>query len=136
MNRRKTLLPIVGLFIVVQSIINIFGARIEAAGVDRNVLSVGNIFVFLITIVSLIVIMKGISQVKTLSFIRSINVAFIVKFFLVIAAVAIYAMVAKEIDRTAIMVSMGLYLVYTFLEVRTLLTHMKRKPDGEKGSPD
>lgn len=136
MNRRKSFLPIVGLFIVVQSLINLFGARIEAAGFDRNVLAIGNIFVFLITIVSLIVIMKGISQVKTLSFIRSINMAFIVKFFLVIAAVAIYAMTTKEINRGAVLLSMGLYLVYTFLEVRILLTEMKRKPDGKEGSPD
>ena len=129
-------MPIVGLFILVQSLINLFGARIVAAGVDKDVLAIGNLFVFLITLISLIVITKGLAEVKTMSFIRSVYMSFIAKFFLVIAVVLIYALTVKNINTGAVLASMGLYLVYTFLEVRALLTHMKRNTDGKEGSPD
>ena len=136
MNRRKPFLPLVGLFVVVQSLINLFGARIKAAGVDKNVLAIGNLFVFFITLISLVVITKGMAEVKTMSFIRSVYISFIAKFFLVIAVVLVYALTVKTINTGALLASMGLYLVYTFLEVRALLTYMKRKPDGKEGSPD
>jgi hypothetical protein len=136
MKERKPYFPVTVTFVIVNCLVIALGRRVESWGIDRDVLIIGNAFMFLITLVSLVVIMKGIRQVKTLSFIRSINVAFIVKFFLVIAAVAIYALSVKEVNRGAVLLSMGLYLVYTFLEVRILLSQMKRKPDGEKGSPD
>ena len=136
MNKRKPYFPIIIIAFVVNCLLLATGKRLASWGIDQDVLIVGNLFMFLITLVSMIVIMKGMTQVKTMSFIRSVNMAFIVKFFLVIAAVVVYVLSVKEVNRGAVLASMGLYLLYTFLEVRILLSQMNRKPDGKEGSPD
>ena len=135
MIQKRPLLPIVGLFIAVQSLVNLFGGRLESAGIDRNVLAVGNLFVFLITLLSMWILMRGVRTTKTMAFMRSVYTSFIVKFFLVAIAVVVYALATGgKVNSGGVLTTMFLYLMYTFIEVRILLKLVKQKPDAEERS--
>jgi hypothetical protein len=135
MIQKRPLFPIAGLFIAVQSLLNLFGDRLVAAGMDKNVLMSGNLFVFLITLLSMWILMRGMRNAKTMAFMRSVYTSFISKFFLVAIAVLVYALWAKDrLNPAAVLGTMFLYLIYTFIEVRVLLKLMKQKPDVEERS--
>ena len=135
MIQKRPLIPITGLFIVVQSIVNLFGARLEAFGIDKNILAIGNLFVFLITLLSMWILLRGVRTAKTMAFMRSVYTSFIAKFFLVAAVVVIYALATGgKVNSGAVLTTMFLYLVYTFIEVRVLLKLVKQKPDAEERS--
>ena len=135
MNARKTLFPVALLFIIINTLVLTFGSRLEKAGLDINALMAGNLFIFLITLVSIFILLKGLNASSTMKFIRSVYTAFIIKFFLVAVVVFVYALMEKEnLNRPAVFLCMFLYLLYTFLEVRVLLKLTKSKTDGEKRS--
>jgi hypothetical protein len=132
---KRPLIPIVGLFVAVQSLVNLFGGRLESAGIDKNVLAIGNIFIFLITLLSMWILLRGVRTTKTMAFMRSVYTSFIVKFFLVAIAVIVYALATGgKVNSGAVLTTMFLYLVYTFIEVRILLKLVKQKPDAEERS--
>jgi hypothetical protein len=54
-----------------------------------------------------------------------------IKFFVCLAVVFIYiASVKKELNKPALFTCMGLYLVYTIMEVGILMKLLKKKANG------
>jgi hypothetical protein len=135
MKIRKALLPIAILFIVVNTLCLSLGGRLRTMGLDTEVLILGNLAVFAVTGLSAWILLRGLRTAKTMAFIRSVYTSFIVKFFLVAVAVLVYAWLAGDaLNRPAVFLTMFLYLLYTFLEVKVLLTLMKEKPDVQERS--
>jgi len=131
----KQLMPIILLFLVTTGVFLLSASWLDTKGVGRTVLLGGNLFVFLITLISSLILQKGMDKDRTMAFIRSVYTSFIVKFLLVVVVVFLYAYKAgANLDRTAVLICMFLYLVYTFIEVRVLLKAMKSQQDAEKRS--
>ena len=54
-----------------------------------------------------------------------------IKMFLLVVVAFIYiAMYKKDLNKPALFISMGLYLVYTFMEVSALMKRLKQKTNG------
>jgi hypothetical protein len=131
----KQLMPIILLFLVTTGVFLLSASWLDTKGVGRTVLIGGNLFVFLITLISSLILQKGMDKDRTMAFIRSVYTSFIVKFLLVVVVVFLYAYKAgANLDRAAVLICMFLYLVYTFIEVRVLLKAMKSQQDAEKRS--
>ncbi len=102
-------------------------SRLVAWGFNMDVLILGNTFLFFLSIFTYFLHRKAIKAARTPEFLKYFYMAFLLKFFLTIALVVVYALVAAAINKPAILACMGLYLVYTFIETRLLLKASKRK---------
>jgi hypothetical protein len=100
-------------------------------GADQNVLIIGNVLLFLITFVSYLIAVKGMNNKNPHAFVRSAYGSIMVKLFVCIIAAVIYiATYKKELNKPALFTLMGLYLLYTFIEVSVLTKSLKSTANG------
>lgn len=133
MERRKpkAFLPIVIVFIVLNGFFISGKNMLQRWNVDQDVLIVGNLFLFLITIFSFWITQRGSKSPNTHAFIRAVYGGIMMKLFACIIAAFIYISVYKNnLNKPALFICMGLYLVYTFLEVFTLMKILKQKTNA------
>lgn len=96
--------------------------QLENWGFDVLVLAAGNLVVFLITAISYTMSAKGLQSKSNPAFFRLIYGSFFIKLVLLSAAAFIYIMTQKKnVNKPALFFCMGLYLVYTFIEVSSLM---------------
>ncbi len=130
-KRRKVFFPIILLFIILNTFFISGRSFLERWGADQEVLIIGNLLLFIIFLVSFFVGKKGLESTNPHVFVRSVYGSMMMKLFICIIAAFIYiAVYKKDLNKPALFTLMGLYLVYTFIEV-TLLTKMsKQKANG------
>lgn len=122
--------PIALLFIILNGLFIGFRERLLAWNFDQDVLIMGNLFLFVITFFSFLIAKKGLQHQNPHVFMRSVMGSIMVKMFLAIIAAFIYiAIYKKGLNKPALFICMGLYLVYTFLEVSVLTRILRRKPN-------
>lgn len=130
MKREKRLLPVILLFVILNSLFIGLRMRWKEWGIDNNVLIIGNVFLFVITLVSFLISKKGLQNKNPHVFMRSVMGSIMVKMFLAIIAAFIYISIyKKDLNKPALFICMGLYLVYTFLEVSALTRILRNKPN-------
>jgi hypothetical protein len=118
------------LFIVLNTLFIVFRRKWDAWGIDDQVLIIGNLFLFAITFISFLIAKKGLQAKNPHAFMRSINGSIMVKMFLTIIAAGIYIAIYKRgLNKGGLFICMGLYLVYTFLEVSILTRMLRQKPN-------
>ena len=131
MSDRKPLLPIVILFISVAVPSIWMEATLEALGFDPRVLFAGNAFLYVLTMASWFLLVKGMKAKDTAGFLGSFYGSFLMKFMLVaIVAFAYISTHRESINKPSLFTCMGLYLLYMALETRAVLSTSKRKGDA------
>jgi hypothetical protein len=114
--------PIVLLFIVLNALIIVFRRSLTSEGFFVDFLIIGNIILFAMTLLSFFLLYRGLKATSTPAFLRSVYGSFMVKFFIVLVAVFGYAFMNKgNLNKHSLFTLMFLYLVYTFLEIKTLM---------------
>ncbi len=105
--------------------------KLEHWGFNQDVLVVGNIILFAISLVSFLMGAKGMQSKNNHVFFRMVYGSFIAKFFIIAGAALVYIMVMKkEVNKPALFFCMGLYIVYTVIEVSALMKLSKHKTNG------
>ena len=133
MNKKSTrfFVPIILLFIFLNAFFIIGSHLLQKWNADRNVLILGNLLLFVVTIISLFIGRKGLHSTNPHAFVRSVFGSIIIKLFVCMIAAFIYiAIFKKDLNKPAFFTCMGLYLVYTFMEVAALTKMLKVKADG------
>jgi hypothetical protein len=133
MNRSvlKKLLPVIVFFILINALIVIFGNTLLAAGFNVDFLLVANVVLFILTSFGFFIQIKGVRSANVNAFIRGIYSSLLLKMFVIVAAIVIYILVmGGEANKPSILTSMGIYLIYTFLEVIQLMKIARKKPDA------
>ena len=131
MKSRKPWIPLLILFIFLNAFFLTGKNFLIKQGIDHLVLIGGNLILFIATALSFYMSYKSISSPNPNSSVRSLYGSFMIKFFLIAIAAFIYIMVAKkELNKPALMICMGLYLVYTFVEVSSLQKLLKQKKNA------
>ena len=121
-------LPVVIFFAVLNGLFIAGKNFFDDMGFDRNVLIIGNILLFLITLLSFYMARKGLKSTNPHAFVRSVYGSIMIKLFICIIAALIYiAIYQKQLNKPALFTCMGLYLVYTFMEVSILMKMLKHK---------
>ncbi len=130
-NRRKPFFPIVILFILLNAFFIAGRNLLERWNADVDVLIIGNILLFAITLISIFIARKGLQQNNSYVFLRSVYGSIMIKLFLCIIAAFIYiATFRKDLNKPALFTLMGLYLVYTFIEVSLLTKTLKQNTNA------
>ena len=127
MNRpRKPVFPLILVFVILNAFFIAGRSLLERNGFSQNVLILGNLFLFFITVGSFLMAQRGLANKNPHAFVRSIYGSIMMKLFLTLIVAFIYiATQRKELNKPAFFTLMGLYLLYTFIEVSSL-TRMLR----------
>lgn len=127
---KRPLAGILVLFLTLNGLLLLQPAWWERLGADRDVLLAGNLFLCAVTLLSYFMARRGLSNPNPHAFVRSVYGSILLKLFLcLLAALSYIALQGKALNKPAFFGLMGLYLLYTFIEVRTLLAAL-RKPKG------
>ncbi|HRO48480.1 hypothetical protein [Agriterribacter sp.] len=127
MNGLKIFLPSVFLFLILNGLFVLFQSLLVRYGFSISVLLYGNVFLFGLTIISILFQQKAAKSASAQLFIRYFYISFLVKLVLVAVMALVYAQTAAKVNKVSIIACMLFYLVYTFLEISVLLKAGKQK---------
>jgi len=133
MNKRalRNFFPAILVFLILNSGFLATMRLLEKWGFDYSVLVFGNLIVFGISLLSYWMAVKGLSSKNPTAFFRWVYGIIMIK-LLVLAAVAfVYIMInQKEVNKPGLFFCMGLYLVYTIIEVSALMKVNKQSTNA------
>jgi hypothetical protein len=94
---------------------------------DQSVLIIGNLVLFGASLLSFLLARRSLRSANPNAFVRAMYMSFMIKFFICAGAAFIYIMSAKkDVNKPALFICMGLYIVYTFIEVSSLTKLLKK----------
>lgn len=127
MKLRKALRPIIIFFAAVNILTASLYSTLHKMGLDVDVFLVGNLFICMLTLVSFWMMNNGLQAKSTAGFMSSVYGSFIIKLVLAALVVVGYAQwKGNAMNTPALLSSMFTYLVYTYLEVKGLLSLVKK----------
>jgi hypothetical protein len=129
-NRFREFVPVVLLFVLVNALAISLRTSWVTWNVSQDLLIYGNLFLFAITFLSFLIAEKGLQNKNPHAFVRSVYGSIMFKLFICLIAAFIYiAIYKKGLNKPAFFACMGLYLVYTFLEVSILTRLLRKRPN-------
>ena len=127
----RNFLPAIILFLVLNSGFLTMMKRLETWGFDYTVLVFGNIIVFGISLLSYWMATKGLTTKNNHAFFRWVYGSIMLKLFLLAGVAFVYIMMnKKEVNKPGLFFCMGLYVIYTFIEVSGLMKVNKQKTNA------
>ena len=126
---KKNLLSKIAIVFLVFSIATLlFRKFLIGHAFDTNFLLSGNLFLFIIFFISMNIHAGAASSANNHAFLRSINLTMIIKLFATAIAVVIYSLMNNgNINSYALLTLLALYVIYTTLEVSTLMKAARKK---------
>ena len=125
---KSFLLSGIVIFVLVNALSFFFKATLAAGNISLPPLLYGNAWLFLITGVSFFFELKGVKEKNTQAFFRYVYTGMLLKMFLSIAVVLIYALTNRTSLTPMVVVAwLVLYIAYTSIEVSKLLKVNKEK---------
>ncbi len=116
---RKYFLPILLVFIIVNSFCLLFKSFLLEKGIDSTVLLGANILLFLLSVIALVMHITAVKNKNPNVFVRSVMAASFIKLMVIAIAAVAYLSIAKENRNIyGVIVSMALYVIYTVIEIR------------------
>jgi hypothetical protein len=130
-NTIKHWRPIIILFIVLNAFFLTGKNWLAKQGIDNEVLIMGNLVIGVATALAFWVTFRSLASANPNASVRGMYGSFMIKFFICIIAAFAYILIAKKnVNKPALFVCMGLYIVYTFIEVSTLTKVLKEKKNA------
>ncbi len=122
----RELFTITIVFIIINVLLIIGATFFKGNGFDENFLRISNLFLYLLSIGAFLIQRKGLRSPNPQAFVRGVYASMIFKMFITMITVLIYVFWLKsKINKPALFTAMGLYIVYTVVEV-TMLTKLAR----------
>lgn len=123
----KPFMPVILLFIFSNTFFISGKNLLQRWQADQTVLILGNALLFLITLITFALSTRGLQNPNPNAFVRSVYGSILIKLFVCMIAALIYIFTfQKNLNKPALFTVMGLYLVYTFLEVGVLTNVLKQ----------
>jgi hypothetical protein len=106
---------------------------LQEKGFNTDVLVIANAFLVLLIVFSFIITRKSLEARNPNVFLRAIYGSFIIKFFAIALLAFVYIVVVsrEKVNKPAVIASLGMYVLYTALEVRALMQLLKKPKDDK-----
>ena len=133
MNKQalQNFFPAIMVFLVLNSGFLAAMRMLEKWGFEYSVLVFGNLLVFGISFLSYWMAVRGLTTKNSHAFFRWVYGSVMIKLFLLAGVAFVYIMVnKKEVNKPGLFFCMGLYIVYTFIEVSALMKVNKQKTNA------
>jgi hypothetical protein len=90
-------------------------------GIDVNVVIGGNLLLFIVTLISALLSRRSLKASNPNAFVRAMYASVMIKLFAcIIAAFVYFTVVGKSVNKPGLFVCMGLYVIYTVVEISSL----------------
>ena len=123
--------PMILVFIVLNAFFIAGKNMLARGGVDQSVVIIGNLILFLVNMVSFLLSSRSLKSDNPNVSVRTMYTNFMIKLFVCVAAAFIYFTSAKpNINKPGLFVCMGLYVVYTVIEVSSLTKLLRKKKNA------
>jgi len=120
----------IAIFILANIILIILKNQVPG-DIDFAVLFVGNAILFVATLISFYLYRKAIINKNAHVFVRFVYGGLLLKMIICIAAALVYILIARNnVNKIALFGCFGLYIIYTFAEVRMLIQLSKQQKDA------
>ena len=127
----RNFLPAVMIFIIFNGGFLIMKERLISWGFDQAVLVLGNILIFFVSLLSYWMGVKGFTTKNSHAFFRWVYGSIMIKLILLSIAAFIYIMsMKKDVNKPGLFFCMGLYVVYTAIEISALMKLNKQKTNA------
>lgn len=133
MNKQalRSFFPAIMIFLVLNTGFVTLMRKLEDWGFEYTVLVFGNLLVFGISFLSFWMAVRGLTTKNTHSFFRWVYGSVMIKLFLLAGVAFVYIVMNKsEVNKPGLFFCMGLYVVYTFIEVSALMKVNKQKTNA------
>lgn len=118
-NYNKYFLPILLVFIIINTACLFMKEFLLEKGINASVLLGANVILFLLSVIALIMHIKAVKNPNPQVFVRSVMAASFIKLMVIALSALAYLALAKENRNiAAVIASMGLYVIYTVIEIR------------------
>ncbi|MDQ6756413.1 MAG: hypothetical protein M3004_05715 [Bacteroidota bacterium] len=129
--RDKELFTITILFITITALLTIGGPFLKDLEFDWKFLMVSNLFFYLLSLGGFALQRRGLQSPNPQAFVRGVYMSMMFKLFITMAAVLIFVfLVRSKINKPALFTAMGLYIVYTMVEVSMLMKLARKKKNA------
>jgi hypothetical protein len=123
----KADLQIVYFFLATNLLFILLKFLLPGTVVNYNVLLYGNLLLFIISWISVRMSMRAVVHKNVQVFLRLVYGSFLMKFFVLAIAAFIYISIfKKDVNKSALFGCFGLYIIYTYIEVRSVLKQSKK----------
>ena len=130
-NPIRHIIPLLLVFVLITAICITGRKWLATQGIDHEVVLVGNIVLFGVSLLAYVVNFRSVRSSNPQSSVRAMYGSFMIKFFVVAIAAFIYIMMTKKnVNLAGLMVCAGLYIIYSVLETRALLRLSKERKNA------
>lgn len=127
-NFIKAIQPVILVFVIINILIFACKSILETDGFNIYVLAWGNLLLFIVSAFSFILYKRGLAHASTQGFLRNVYSGMLLKLMVcMIAAFAYIFTVREHVNKPSLFACMGIYLVYTFFEMRSVLQLSKQQ---------
>ncbi|CAN5168420.1 hypothetical protein BH09BAC2_BH09BAC2_14530 [soil metagenome] len=130
MNDQKTIIikQLAVVFLLISVLVFSFKNFLTDHGFNTTFVLIANIFLFIISVIAILIQYRGVTSANNQAFFRAVYSAMMIRMFLSAIAIVIYAVaVDGAVNKPALLTSMGLYLLYTAIEVKGLMKTLRKK---------
>lgn len=119
------------LLVLIIPLLNPIHAFLEMHHVDVRVVIGGNIILLIATAASFYFYSKSLQENRAQALLRNIYAGMYIKLGLCMVSAFMYILIAgKQVNKWGIFIVLGLYLIYTILEISILFNKGKQKNNG------
>ena len=130
-ENKKAFVPIALVFIILNGVIILAKNFLSGYGFDIDFLIYANAFLLLVSITGFMLQRKGLQSSNPQAFVRGMYASLMFKMFITMLAVLIYAFLLRsKINKPGIFTAMGMYIIYTVVEVATLMKVARKKKNA------
>ena len=127
-NKRKQILPLIFLFIFLNTFFLLMPAFLKKYGIDRDVLIIANALLFLTNFIAFFLQQRALQNSNPNVFVRSMMASMLIKMVVLLGAFLAYVVLfGKTVNKPAIYISIFLYLLYLAVEVALVMKLNKQK---------
>ncbi len=132
MKKNATLyLPLFIVFGLVFLLVLIFKDFLISKDINTSFVLGANFVLFALSLAGLFIQSKGAVSTSLSGFLTGIYSSLLMKMFLIVGAILVYiTLLGGEVNKGALFISMALYFVFTFLEVKQVMKLVRKKTDG------
>lgn len=124
----KAVLPIILVFIFLNTFFITGTSFFEKHGIDRTVLIAANAILFVSNFITLLLLQRSLKNSNPNVFVRSMMAGTVIKLLIIAIAFVAYAFALKKnVNKPAIYISIFLYFLYLAVEVAIVLKLNKQK---------
>lgn len=125
---RKAILPIILVFILINTFLLTSPFFFINQGIDREVLIAANAILFISNFITLLLLQRALKSSNPNVFVRSMMAGTVIKLLIIAISFVAYAFAVKRnINKPAVYISVFLYFLYLALEVAIVLKLNKQK---------